>query len=118
MDGPYQIPSDVRAATGSKGGTAVPDNKIIFRGASVVPSWPVRIVAAQLEHEWSIDGKLFPRVRYGEEADDWGADRAPCHDCAVIKGEFHVPGCDVERCPSCDGQVIGCDCFYDDEEDE
>ena len=61
----------------------------------------------------SIAGTQYPRVRYGEEADDWGADRGPCHDCAVLKGQQHVPSCDVERCPACGGQRIGCDCDYD-----
>jgi hypothetical protein len=37
-----------------------------------------------------IDGKEFQRIRYGEEQDDWGADREPCHDCGVTKGEFHI----------------------------
>jgi len=30
------------------------------------------------------------------------AGRRPClRDCAVTKGQLHVPGCDVERCPAC-----------------
>src|SRR5262249_13720317 len=53
---------------------------------------------------------------YGDEGDDWGADVRPCHDCAVTKGQFHVPGCDVERCPRCGGQAISCDCPYEGEE--
>jgi hypothetical protein len=59
------------------------------------------------------------RLRYGSEVDDWGADKQPCHDCAVIKGEFHVPGCDVERCPVCGGQLwFGCECEWPDDEQE
>lgn len=55
-------------------------------------------------------GAAFERVRYGDEAEDWGADRGPCHDYAAVKGELHVFGCDVERCPSCGGQLLYCEC--------
>ena len=34
-----------------------------------------------------------------------------CHDCGVKEGEIHQEGCDMERCPNCDGQLIGCECF-------
>jgi hypothetical protein len=30
----------------------------------------------------------------------------------VLEGEFHKPGCDMERCPFCLGQLISCDCCY------
>jgi len=80
----------------------------------MIKGWPERIQAAQLQTSYSIGGALRPRVRYGEEQDDWGADRQPCHDCAVLKMQFHVTGCDVERCPNCGGQVITCECPYED----
>jgi hypothetical protein len=79
----------------------------------MVEGWPERIQEAQRILHYSIGGVLYPRVRYGDEADDWDADRVPCHDCAVIKGQLHVPSCDVEQCPACGGQAIGCDCEYD-----
>jgi hypothetical protein len=57
-----------------------------------------------------IGGKLLDRIRYGDEQEDWGADRGQCHDCGVDKGELHIFGCDVERCPVCGGQLVFCEC--------
>lgn len=88
--------------------------KVLYRGRSMIEGWPEKIVKAQAISSYTLRGKSFSRVRYGSEADDWGADKSPCHDCAVIKGEFHVPDCDVEECPSCGGQLISCDCSFDD----
>ena len=34
-----------------------------------------------------------------------------CRDCRIKHGGFHHPGCDVERCPRCGGQLISCDCL-------
>jgi hypothetical protein len=36
-----------------------------------------------------------------------------CHDCDAKPGEFHKPGCDVERCANCGGQLISCACIYE-----
>jgi len=72
--------------------------------------WVARIAAAQRKTTCWKNGVEFDRIRYGYEEDDWGANDHPCGDCAVVKGEYHVPGCDIERCPSCGGQMIGCEC--------
>lgn len=32
-----------------------------------------------------------------------------CHDCGCQEGELHKRGCDVERCPKCGSQLIGCE---------
>ncbi len=86
---------------------------VIFRGQAVHPNWPEQLERAQRNTVVSIGGRSFPRIRYGDERPRWDSSR-PCHDCAAIKGEFHGPGCDVERCPSCRGQAISCYCPHDD----
>jgi len=90
---------------------------VIYNGTQVIEGWPEKIEAAQTRTTMVINSQVYQRVRYGYEDDDWGADKHPCRDCAVIKGQYHVPSCDVERCPVCGGQALGCDCNYD-EDDE
>jgi hypothetical protein len=91
----------------------MPQDRVLYNGVSMIPEWPAFIEAAQSITHYEIGGRQLPRIRYGDEADDWGADHRPCHDCGVIKGQYHVgQSCDVERCPSCGGQVISCDCDY------
>ena len=89
--------------------------KFLYRGAIVIEGWPEQMLAAQAITTDLIGDREVPRVRYGEEADDWGANQRPCGDCAVIKGELHVEGCDVERCANCGGQRISCECNDDEE---
>src|SRR6516165_12166048 len=36
--------------------------------------------------------------------------REICGDCGVKEGQLHIPGCDMECCASCAGQLIGCEC--------
>src|SRR5262245_16401971 len=86
---------------------------------SMHPDWPKKIEAAQQVTYYVIDGQAFPRIRFGDEPGDWGADSHPCHDCGVVKGQFHVgPICDIEHCPKCGGQVISCDCNYEGDESD
>lgn len=55
-------------------------------------------------------------ARFGDEKQDRDSSHFDgnerCHDCGIVNkpGHFHHPGCDVERCALCGGQVIGCDC--------
>lgn len=39
-----------------------------------------------------------------------------CPDCNIAPGGQHHPGCDMERCPVCGGQLIGCECLDSEEE--
>ncbi len=89
---------------------------VVHNGVEMAEDWPQRIEEAQARTTYVVNGKSYPRVAYGSERDDWGADERPCHDCAVTKGQFHVPGCDVERCPRCGRQAISCDCTYEEDD--
>jgi hypothetical protein len=93
------------------------EKTVICNGVEMTEDWPERIAQAQKQTAYTINGKRYNRIAYGDEADDWGADNSPCHDCAIVKGQLHIPGCDVERCPRCGGQAISCDCLYEEDED-
>jgi len=56
-----------------------------------------------------INGKEYKQIKYGDESSHWDSER--CHDCNCERGQYHHPGCDVERCPVCEGQLISCGCL-------
>lgn len=62
-----------------------------------------------------INGKEYRRTTYGIDSLDLSADyfEAPCRACSVIKGQYHLYGCDMEWCPKCKKQLITCDCIKD-----
>jgi len=51
-------------------------------------------------------GKYYERITLNKDE----APNGRCHDCGVDIGSYHHPGCDMERCPKCGMQSIGCDC--------
>ena len=52
-----------------------------------------------------IEGDKFPRIPF------FGDPGERCYDCNTLTGHYHHWGCDAETCPSCGGQLIGCDCI-------
>lgn len=53
-----------------------------------------------------INGVVYPRDTKYYDVNN------RCHDCNIVnkEGNFHHPGCDIERCPKCGGQNISCGC--------
>lgn len=54
-------------------------------------------------------GKSMKRIVCGGPG-DWGAEcpGGNCGDCNAAPGQPHHAGCDIERCPECGGQMLGC----------
>jgi len=87
---------------------------VVYQGVKMPEDWPARIRAAQNEVTIGVNGTEYDRVKFGEEKDDADTERDSCPECSVLRGQFHVSGCDAEQCPACEGQFITCDCICDD----
>lgn len=63
-------------------------------------------------------GRRVQMIRFGEEAGRPSRPGERCGDCGVRWGGLHHIGCDVQRCPSCLGQLLSCGCRFDEEVDD
>ena len=81
--------------------------------------WDTEIIKAQAKTAYSIGGREYERIKFGYEAEDYGADDGSCLGCLAAKGQYHVPfDCDIERCPACGHQRASCGCDYDEHGEE
>ena len=60
-------------------------------------------------------GRRFDMIPFGSEPGRRSSgDR--CGDCGVVRGGWHHPGCDLQRCPACGLQLMSCGCRFDEDE--
>lgn len=87
-----------------------------YNGMKVRDHWPEMLEQAQYQSSVLVT-TAYDRIRHGSER-YWGrrklSTKHVCHDCAALPGQFHVPGCDMEECPSCKGQALACGCAHQD----
>jgi hypothetical protein len=91
------------------------ENFVIYNGVEVVKDYPKEIIDAQRLIGYSDGHHEVYRIKYGDESGDmaqgvlaWAGE--PCPDCSIVVGQYHVDGCDLEECPKCHGQALGCPC--------
>ena len=82
---------------------------IVYNGVRMIKGWDKKIEEAQALKTYTIDGEEVPRIRFGDEDVQWESDH-PCEICGVKKGQFHVPGCNHEQCPTCGNEMMVCRC--------
>lgn len=91
-------------------------NFVVYNGVEMHRENPRNIIRAQLRTSVSDGLRTYSRIKYGdaEEWPDSDYDYAdtPCHDCLVVKGQYHAERCDMERCPKCGGQFFCCPCGW------
>jgi len=72
--------------------------------------WSRRIREAQRDRTRAINGRTYQRIPYGREGGPWAPESRTGGDGPASRGQLQVPGCDIERCPACRGQMMSCGC--------
>jgi hypothetical protein len=64
---------------------------------------------------FTIAGRAFGRIACGYERGEFAeyAIAKECSNCSAPTGFLHFLPCDLEQCPRCDGQALGCTCDYE-----
>lgn len=88
------------------------ENFVVYNGLEMHKRNPKYIIDAQRRVYVSSGRRRYRRIKYGDEPgwlkfNEKFAD-IPCHDCGVVKGQYHTDGCDVEECPKCHHQLLSC----------
>ena len=60
------------------------------------------------------NGRRFPLAPF-QAVRSGSSTSARCGDCGVLGGGSHHPGCDLQRCPACRGQMLTCGCQFDED---
>lgn len=82
---------------------------IVYHGVRMIKGWEKKIEKAQTITEYTIGDKIMPRVKFGQEQVMWDTAH-PCEICGVLKGQYHIPGCNHEECPNCGEEAMICRC--------
>lgn len=58
------------------------------------------------------NGRDYDPIKVGNPGDWYFGKPADtrCGDCNAMIGHYHHPGCDMEICPVCKGQLLSCGC--------
>lgn len=61
-------------------------------------------------------GKKYEKLKWGDgDYEDLAKNIGSCGDCNTSVGSYHHVGCDLEECPRCKQQFIGCGCAISEE---
>lgn len=91
------------------------NRSIEYQGVEMHILNPTDIIEAQKWNGIVFKDNFYIRIPFGSETNTrWPVNMDVCGDCFVLKGQFHTSGCDLEQCPICGNQFIGCECGIED----